>query len=81
MLLSAYVLSSVCWVQASLTAAAAAGLDVGGDEHRWAGPCSADVGVLDLVNDPVTRMFWRNVQARVSGQALHCICIQHCPPS
>lgn len=55
-------------LQAALQAAAAAGLDTSGDEHRWEGPAAADALAGDLVYDPATRMFWRNVRARVSGQ-------------
>lgn len=54
-------------LQASLQAAAGAGLEVGGNEHRWQGPGAAAELAADLVHDPVTRMFWRNVRARVGG--------------
>ena len=54
--------------QASLQAAAGAGLEVGGNEHRWQGPGAAAELAADLVHDPVTRMFWRNVRARVGGR-------------
>lgn len=49
-----------------MEAAAAAGLDVGGDDHPWEVPWQAELRVWDFVHDPVTRMFWRNVRARVS---------------
>lgn len=48
-----------------MRAAAEAGLDTGGDEHRWEAPGAADARAMDLVYDPATRMFWRNVRARV----------------
>jgi hypothetical protein len=53
-------------VQSTLTAAAAGGLDVAGDEHRWDGPWTTAESMLAIVYDPATRMFWRNVRARVS---------------
>ena len=53
-------------LQAALHAAAGAGLNVGGDEHRWDAPGSAEAQSAELVLDPATRMFWRNVHARVS---------------
>ncbi len=52
-------------LQAALHAAAEAGLDTGGDEHRWEGPGAAEALAADLVHDPATSLFWRNVRARV----------------
>jgi hypothetical protein len=66
----------VAALQASLEAATAAGLDVGGDDYRWELPSQAELRVWDLVHDPVTRMFWRNVRARVSKNStrqLQCV--------
>lgn len=42
-----------------------------GDEHRWEAPGSAEARAADMVFDPATRMFWRNVRTRASapGQA------------
>lgn len=38
-----------------------------GDEHRWEGPGAAEALAPDLVYDAASRMFWRNVRARVSS--------------
>lgn len=54
--------------QASLHAAAEAGLEVGGNEHRWEAPGTAESRAADVIYDPATRMFWRNVRTRVSGR-------------
>ncbi|KAL4436605.1 hypothetical protein ABPG75_003744 [Micractinium tetrahymenae] len=59
----------VAALQAALHAAAQAGLDVGGDEHRWEAPGAAHARAADLVYDPATRMFWRNVRARAAAQS------------
>ena len=77
--------------QAALHAAAEAGLDTGGDEHRWEGPGAPDALAADQVHDPATTLFWRNVRARVSkGGAQHAalqagqpgIALpRHCPAS
>lgn len=55
-----------CLPQAALHAAAEAGLDTGGDEHRWEGPGAPDALAADQVHDPASSLFWRNVRARVS---------------
>ena len=52
-------------LQAALHAAAEAGLDTGGDEHRWEGPGAAEALAADLVHDPASGLFWRNVRTRV----------------
>ncbi|PRW45038.1 G-patch domain-containing [Chlorella sorokiniana] len=56
-------------LQAALHAAAEAGLDTGGDEHRWEGPGAAEALAADLVHDPASGLFWRNVRARASAQS------------
>ena len=45
-------------MQATLKAAASAGMEVSGDEHRWEAPGIAEVAAVELVHDPATRMFW-----------------------
>lgn len=64
--------------QASLQAAVAAGLDAGGDEHRWEGPGAAEALAAAAVHDPATRMFWFNVRARVSCAAWQFGCQRAC---
>ena len=60
----------VAALQSAVQAAAAAGADVSGDEHRWEEPAAAESGAAAAeVADAPTRMFWRNVQARAAGQS------------
>jgi hypothetical protein len=54
----------VAALQASLAAAADTGAAL--EESRWEGVEAGEARVRAAVHDPVTRMFWKNVKARVS---------------
>ena len=53
-------------LQNAVLAAAAAGLECGGDEHRWEPPSASRAIAATLVHDGVTELFWKN-SSRVRG--------------
>lgn len=59
----------VAALQATMQAAAAAGVDIAAEEVRWTAPWEGEALGASSVFDPVTRMFWRNVRARACQQS------------
>ena len=53
-------------LQNAVLAAAAAGLECGGDEHRWEPPSASHAIAASLVHDDVTELFYKN-SIRVRG--------------